>query len=103
MAVSARLGRIPPVLLAVATLVLVLPQARPSRAGDEVLWPQQPVHIDRSRQHFERLPASQAPIDTRVWITVPDRIKILDSASFSIRDQVYRFAGIHPVALKRLC
>lgn len=72
-------------------------------AGDDVLWTGHPVKVDRSKQTYQRLPANQQPIDTRIWLSVPDRIRLIDSASFSIGAKVYRIAGIHPVTMSRMC
>lgn len=72
-------------------------------ADDAVLWPQHPVRIDRSRQHYERLPPAQQAIDTRSWVMVPDRIQILDSGRFSFNGRSYRIAGVRPVDVKRIC
>lgn len=79
-----------------------LPEAGLAQS-DDALWTQKPVRIDRSKQHFERLPAVQHEIDTRSWIIVPDRIKVLDSTSFSFGGRTYRIGGVHAVPMKRLC
>jgi endonuclease YncB( thermonuclease family) len=86
------------------TCVAVMPlDANHVQADDDVLWTQHPVHIDRSKQNYERLPAVQHEIDTRLWVNVPDRIKVLDSASFSFDSKTYRIGKVHPVAMKRTC
>jgi endonuclease YncB( thermonuclease family) len=74
-----------------------------ANAGDDVPWTERPVKVDRSKQTYQRLPSSQQPTDTRIWLSVPDRIRLIDSASFSIGSKVYRIGGIHPVAVTRFC
>jgi endonuclease YncB( thermonuclease family) len=90
-----------------ASIVICLPSlvaSRGSFAGDDdVLWPQNPIRIDRSKQHYERLPPAQQAIDTRIWVMVPDRIQVLDSARFSFGGRPYRIAGVRPVSLTRIC
>jgi endonuclease YncB( thermonuclease family) len=49
------------------------------------------------------LPPAEQAIDTRVWVTVPDRIQVLDSARFSFAGRPYRIAGVKPVQLARIC
>lgn len=87
------------------SLVLILSAAPLVRAqqGDDPIWTTEPTRIDRSKQDYERLPAKVAPRDSRVWIVVPERIKVLDSRSFSVGDVVYEIADIRPVKAKRLC
>lgn len=80
----------------------VLPEASLAQS-DDVPWTQEPVRIDRSKQHYERLPAVSHDIDTRLWIVVPDRINVLDSARFSFGDHIYRIGGVHAVSMKRFC
>ncbi len=72
-------------------------------AGDDVVWPQHPIRIDRSKQHYERLPALQQNIDRRIWLMVPDRVTIGDSAHFSFGGKSYRIAMVRPVGIKRIC
>jgi endonuclease YncB( thermonuclease family) len=75
----------------------------PAQEGDVPLWTTEPTRIDPSKQHYERLPAKQVDRDTRVWLVVPQRIKVLDSTSFSFGDGMYKIAHIRPIPLKRLC
>lgn len=86
-----------------ACVHLVVLSAGSASAEDDVLWPQHPVRIDRSKQHYERLPALEQNIDARVWLMVPDRIKVLDSAHFSFGGKTYRIAQVRPVGLGRIC
>lgn len=97
------MGRLYRVLISSLVCLQVCVGATPSNADDDSLWPQHPVRIDRSKQHYERLPATQQAIDTRIWVKVPDRIKVIDSARFSFEGRLYRIAGVHPVELKRIC
>jgi endonuclease YncB( thermonuclease family) len=97
------MGRLCRVLVSSLVCVQAFTDASSAIAGEENLWPQHPVRIDRSKQHYERLPAAQQAIDTRVWINIPARIKVLDSARFSFEGKLYRIANVHPVALKRIC
>jgi endonuclease YncB( thermonuclease family) len=98
------MGRLPRVLVSFpACLHLLIASADRGAADDDILWPQYPVRIDRSKQHYERLPPAQQAVDTRIWVTVPDRIQVLDSTRFSFEGKRYRIAGVHPVALKRIC
>lgn len=92
--------------LSVAGLAWVLLQvlnSGASIAGDDILWPESPIRIDRSRQHYQRLPALQKPVDKRVWITVPSRITILDGARFSFDGKTYRIDRIRPISTTRIC
>ena len=72
-------------------------------ADEDILWPQSPIRIDKSQQHYQRLPAIQVAIDRRTWLVVPPRITVLDSARFSADGKIYHIADIHPVQPKRLC
>lgn len=72
-------------------------------AEEDVLWPQNPIHIDRSKQHYERLPAVKVAIDRRTWLRIPPRIRLLDSAHFMAEGTIYHIADIHPVLSKRTC
>jgi endonuclease YncB( thermonuclease family) len=86
-------------------LLLILSAAFHARAqqGDDPIWTSEPTHIDRAKQDYERLPAKVVPRDSRVWIVVPQRIKVRDSRSFSVGDTVYEIGHIRPVKAKRLC
>jgi endonuclease YncB( thermonuclease family) len=86
-----------------AACLLVALSVATGHGEDAPLWTEQPTRIDRSKQHFERLPAVEVARDNRVWLVVPSRIKVLDSTSFSIGEQQYQIAGIRPVTPKRLC
>jgi endonuclease YncB( thermonuclease family) len=70
---------------------------------DDAIWTTQPTHIDRSKQTYERLPPKVVARETRVWVVVPARIKVLDSRSFGVGDTVYELAHVRPVKSKRLC
>lgn len=70
---------------------------------DTPIWTTKPTHIDRANQHYERLPAQVAERDRRTWILVPQRIKVLDSISFSFGEGTYVVAGIRPVRPGRIC
>ena len=87
------------------SLFVILSAASSARAqqGDEPLWTSQPTRIDRTKQNYERMPAKVVPRDSRVWVVVPQRIKVLDSRSFSAGDIVYEIDHIRPVKAKRLC
>jgi len=91
---------LPTAALAVTMLSCAIVTAN---AGDDVPWTEHPVKVDKSKQTYERLPANQQPIDTRIWLSVPDRVRLIDGASFSIAGKVYRIGGVHPVALARMC
>lgn len=98
------MGRLNRVLVSsLVCLQALVSGAGPSCADDDNLWPRHPIRIDRSKQHYERLPALQPAIDTRVWIKVPDRIKVIDSVRFSFEGKLYRIANVHPVEMKRIC
>jgi endonuclease YncB( thermonuclease family) len=88
--------------ISLVLLLFALSFARAEEGGDPI-WTTQPTRIDRSKQHFERLPAKVLPRDTRIWIAVPARIKVIDSRSFNAGDVVYEIDHIHPVKNKRLC
>lgn len=77
--------------------------AAPAQETDVPLWTTEPTRIDPAKQHYERLPAKQATRDSRVWLLVPQRIKVLDSTSFSFGDGTYKIAHLRPIAPKRLC
>ena len=85
------------------SLLLVAVSITAGRGEDAPLWTQQPTRIDRSKQHYERLPALTVAKDSRVWLVVPPRIKVLDSATFAIGEQQYHLANIRPVKPGRLC
>lgn len=89
-------------LLFLALSVAIAPPVR-AQDSDAPIWTTQPTRIDRSRQHYERLPARHVARDTRTWLAVPQRIKVLDSVTFTFDDRVYKIAHIRPVAPKRLC
>jgi endonuclease YncB( thermonuclease family) len=72
-------------------------------AAEDILWSQNPIRIDKSKQHYQRLPAIQVAIDRRTWLVVPPRIMVLDSARFIADGKIYHIADIHPVQPKRLC
>lgn len=88
-------------------LVLILLCSAPlpvsAQDNDVPLWTTEPTRIDPAKQHYERLPAREVVRDSRVWLLVPERIKVLDSTSFSFGDGTYRIANIRPIAPKRLC
>lgn len=88
--------------LSLVILLSSLPVAR-AQQNDDPIWTTQPTRVDRNKQHFERLPAKPVPRDSRIWIVVPQRIKVLDSRSFSIGDVVYELDHIRPVKNKRIC
>jgi endonuclease YncB( thermonuclease family) len=91
-----------PVGLSIALLLSFQPVLQ-AQEGDDPLWTTQPTRIDRHKQHFERLPAKVVPRDSRIWVVVPQRIKVLDSRSFSVGDLVYEIEHVRPVKNKRLC
>lgn len=70
---------------------------------EDEIWTSKPTHIDRAKQTYERLPSKVVQRDTRIWIVVPERIKVLDSRSFSVGDNVYELGSIRPIKPKRLC
>lgn len=96
----ASIGR---VLLSVMTTSQIACLVASSCRADDILWPQHPTRIDRTKQNYERLPALEREIDDRTWVIVPARITMLDSASFSFAGKAYRIAEVHPVSLKRIC
>ena len=71
--------------------------------SEQPLWTTQPTRIDPSRQHFERIPAKKVVRDSRNWLVVPQRIRVIDSTSFTAGETTYRLANIRPVKSKRLC
>jgi len=85
------------------SLFLVIASISEGRGEDAPLWTQHPTRIDRSKQPYERLPARPVAKDSRVWLLVPPRIKVLDSATFAIGEQQYQLANIRPVKPGRLC
>jgi len=89
--------------LAIPVCVAIVSCVAAAHAEDDVLWPQKPVRIDRSKQHYERLPALQESIDRRTWLVVPSRITINDSAAFTFDGTTYRIGNIHPISTKRMC
>jgi len=90
------------VALPLALLMTFLPAAQ-AQESDDPIWTTQPTRIDRTKQTYERLPAKLVPRDSRIWVVVPERIKVLDSRSFSVGDVVYEIDHIRPVQNKRLC
>jgi endonuclease YncB( thermonuclease family) len=88
--------------LSLALLMSFLPAAQ-AQESDDPLWTTQPTRIDRTHQTYERLPAKVVARDSRIWIVVPQRIKVVDSRSFSVGDILYEIDHIRPVKNKRLC
>jgi endonuclease YncB( thermonuclease family) len=88
--------------LSLVLLISFLPVAQ-AQGSDDPIWTTQPTHIDRSKQSYERLPAKVVPRDSRIWIVVPQRIKVLDSRSFSVGDIVYEIDHVRPIKNKRIC
>jgi hypothetical protein len=86
-----------------AVLLTMLLPISSGHAEENILWPQTPIRIDKSKQHYQRLPAVQVAIDRRTWLVVPPRIMVLDSARFSADGKVYHIADIQPIQPKRLC
>jgi endonuclease YncB( thermonuclease family) len=87
----------------VVAFLLVAASITTGHGEDAPLWTEQPMRIDRSKQRFERLPAVKIARDSRLWLVVPSRITVLDSASFIIGEQQYQIANIRPVKPQRLC
>ncbi|UVC09642.1 hypothetical protein IHQ71_03190 [Rhizobium sp. TH2] len=87
----------------VVAFLLVAASITTGHGEDAPLWTEQPTRIDRSKQHFERLPAVKIARDSRLWLVVPSRITVVDSASFVIGEQQYQIANIRPVKPQRLC
>ena len=85
-------------------VIAALGVAPPAHAqqGDSI-WTTQPTRIDRSKQAYERLPARTVTRDSRIWLAVPERIKVLDSTRFTFNDTVYEIARLRPVRAKRIC
>ena len=96
-------SRMTPARSLLFSLAIFCLAAPPASADDDPIWTTQPTRIDRSKQTYERLPARTVVRDTRIWVVVPQRIKVLDSRSFAVGDTVYEFAHIRPVKSKRLC
>jgi endonuclease YncB( thermonuclease family) len=88
--------------LSVALLSSFLPAVQ-AQQNDDPIWTTQPTRIDRAKQHYERLPAKVVPRDSRIWVVVPQRIKVLDSRSFAVGDIVYEIGNVRAVKNKRLC
>lgn len=89
-----------------AVILMLCASTRPAlsqQQDDAAIWTTQPTHIDRAKQTYERLPAKVVARDTRIWVVVPQRIKVLDSRSFSVGETIYELAHIRPVKTKRLC
>ena len=82
---------------------VILAQSAGASADDDVLWPQKPTRIDRSKQDYERLPPIRAAIDKRTWVTVPVRISIIDGARFSFDGKVYKIGLVEGISVKRMC
>lgn len=74
-----------------------------AQESEAPLWTTEPTRIDRANQTFERLPAKTVVRDTRIWIVVPPRIRVLDSRSFEAGETIYEFADIRAVKPKRHC
>jgi endonuclease YncB( thermonuclease family) len=83
--------------------VVISLQANAAAGEDDPIWTEKPTRIDRSRQQYERLPAAKVERDSRTWLLVPQRIKVLDSTSFSVGQHIYQIANLQPVKSKRIC
>ena len=94
-----------PARIFLLTVLMLASSLSPALGQDDdtPIWTTKPTRIDRTQQHFERLPAVVTARDARSWLVVPERIKVLDSATFSFGDGVYAIANIRPVPPKRLC
>jgi endonuclease YncB( thermonuclease family) len=88
--------------LTAVVMLLAVPHAQ-AEDGDDAIWTTEPTRIERSKQNYERLPAKLAARDTRNWLIVPERIKVLDSRSFSVGEVVYEIDHIRPIKASRLC
>lgn len=88
--------------LVVLSILLLFPLSA-AYGEDAPLWTDEPIRIDPSKQHYERLPARKVERDSRRWVAVPFRITVLDSTSFAAGGKTYQIAGIRPVGRKRLC
>lgn len=73
------------------------------RAEEQVPWTEKPVHIDRSKQTFERLPPREMQTDPRQWLVVPARIEVIDGVSFAFSNKTYRLAGLKSIDRKHMC
>jgi endonuclease YncB( thermonuclease family) len=88
--------------LSVAVLLSAVSSVQ-AQDGDDPIWTTEPTRIERSKQNYERLPAKVVVRDTRAWLVVPNRIKVLDSRSFIAGDIVYEIDNVRPIKAKRLC
>jgi endonuclease YncB( thermonuclease family) len=100
---TTRLACLLPGIRMVLCALLAMIDPTTMRAEDAAVWTQKPVHIDRAKQHFERLPPLPQQIDDRTWLVVPFRIQIIDSVRFAIGDKTYRIGHVRPVARARMC
>ena len=87
------------IILVVAAALL----AGNAHGEEDPLWTEKPTRVDRAQQHYERLPAVKIARDSRTWLVVPDRIKVIDSTSFAVGEAVYQIADLKPVKSKRIC
>lgn len=67
------------------------------------LWTDRPVKVDPAGQNYERLPALVVKEERPTGVSVPHRIRMVDSASFSFEGLTYRMAGVQPIAIRRIC
>ena len=72
-------------------------------AGDERLWTDRPVRIDRALQTYERLPPRNHYPRLPDRIVIGERPDVLDGASFRVDGEIYLFRHISAPPPMALC
>lgn len=93
------------VAMIIATMVIVLSAGVTFSAdgGDERLWTDRPVHVDRASQTYERLPPRTYYPRLPDRIVIGQRPDILDGASFRVDGEIYIFRHITAPPPGALC
>jgi endonuclease YncB( thermonuclease family) len=89
--------------VAVALIGLLCSDGATAFGDEQPLWTDTPVHIDPSKQHYQRLPADTPAGRPRDWLVVPHNVRIIDSATFVIDKHVYHLGQVAALKLDRLC
>ncbi len=88
--------------LALVSASYIEPMRHPGlELNDQAVWPSNPIHIDVSRQTYERLPSPSDPFPLKF---LADRqFKVLDNGSFALGSSSYRLSGVVPIARNLVC
>lgn len=72
-------------------------------SAEDSIWTTKPVRVDPARQNYERLSDRVMGLDGGERVSLPVRIEMHDSTSFSANAVEYVLADLQPIAANRLC